>query len=177
MSKEAVKKFYALSEKDLGLKAELLDMDKKYGKNDITRATLPSLIKKEVIPIAKKRGLVFSVEEFIECLEEKKSKLGKEDLLEVSGGLSPKQAALGLSGVLLLSVGAGIGSQFIARAIDKYQQQRIEQKVDIEKKSQRHKLYTKEKKEKVLEGQEGEKKGESEGNFKNKKSNPNIKWV
>lgn len=128
-----VQEFYLMVEKDQTLKKDIEEVDKKYKSKEIKWEMLPSLINKEIIPIAKKKGLVFSSEEFINYLKEKNG-LAEEDLSDVIGGLSPKQAVLGLSGVLLLSIGAGIGTQFIARSVDSSSKQQIEQRIDKNKK-------------------------------------------
>ncbi|MDQ5983711.1 MAG: hypothetical protein RUMPE_00737 [Eubacteriales bacterium SKADARSKE-1] len=164
MPKEDVKKFYLMVEKDEVLRKELLEMDKRYQQKDIKRVMLPALIEKEIIPIAKKRRLNFSTEEFMEYLEEKRNILTEEDLLDVSGGLSPRQAAIGLSGVLLLSIGAGIGTQLIVRSIDNQPEQRMEQRIGREKKTEGHNRG---------KGLEGENKGKERDSFKKHREGEN----
>ena len=106
MSRENVKKFYDLVENDASLKKELEGLDEKIKVSQTDLNNLRGLVKKEIIPVAKKRGLDFTAEELLTYANDKYMKLTEEDLMDISGGISAKNSAIGLSAVLLLSLGS-----------------------------------------------------------------------
>ncbi len=106
MSRENVKKFYDLVENDASLKKELEGLDEKIKVSQTDLNNLRGLVEKEIIPVAKKRGLDFTAEELLTYANDKYMKLTEEDLMDISGGISAKNSAIGLSAVLLLSLGS-----------------------------------------------------------------------
>ena len=68
-----------------------------------------TFIENEIIPIARKKGLTFTSEDFLEYSEDQMRALSKEDLLNVSGGFSSKSA---VEALLLTFLGsfAGVGA-------------------------------------------------------------------
>ncbi len=106
MSMENVKKFYELALKDEELKRELKRINERITVKQSDFVGIRKLVEEEILPLAKKRGLDFTADEIVSFANEQYTKLSEEDLLEVSGGLSTRNTAIGLSTVLLLSLGA-----------------------------------------------------------------------
>lgn len=106
MSREDVKKFYDLVEKDMSLAKELEDLNEKIKVNQTDFNKLRSLVEKEIIPIAKRKNLDFNAEELLTYANDKYMQLTEEDLMDISGGVSARNSAIGLSAVLLLSLGS-----------------------------------------------------------------------
>ena len=105
MSRENVKKFYDLVASDRELAKSLNGLDKEVQLKTSDFAKLKDLVEEKIIPLAKKRNLEFSADELIEYANKKYMELSDEDLLDVSGGLSPRNTAIGLASVLFLSLG------------------------------------------------------------------------
>lgn len=106
MSRENVKKFYELAEKDVDLVQKLASLDSEMSLEASDLANLKDIVNEKIIPLAKEKGLDFTAEEMVDFANEKYMKLDATDLLEVSGGVSPKAAGLALSSVLMLSLGS-----------------------------------------------------------------------
>lgn len=106
MSMENVKKFYELAEIDKEFAQKLARLDSEMSLEASDLANLKDIVNEKIIPLAKGKGLDFTAEEMVEFANEKYLQLSEEDLLDVSGGVSPKAAALGLSSVLMLSLGS-----------------------------------------------------------------------
>ena len=104
MSRENVKKFYELAEKDVDLAQKLARLDNEMSLEASDLAHLKDIVNEKIIPLAKSKGLDFTAEEMVDFANEKYFQLSEDDLLEVSGGVSPKAAGLALSSVLLLSL-------------------------------------------------------------------------
>ena len=106
MSKENVVKFYDEAKKNDKLKAEFENLQNEMQKTEQVK-DFDSLAEK-IVYIGKKYNFDFSKEELNSYLEDLKSNLTDEDLLNISGGrLSPKVAAIGMLGVLGISCIAG----------------------------------------------------------------------
>lgn len=106
MSKENVVKFYDEAKKNAKLKAEFENLQNELQKTEQVK-DFDSLAEK-IVYIGKKYNFDFSKEELNSYLEDLKSNLTDEDLLNISGGrLSPKVAAIGMLGVLGISCIAG----------------------------------------------------------------------
>ena len=106
MSRENVKKFYELAENDMELAQKLASLDSEMALEASDLANLKAIVKEKIIPLANEKGLEFTAEEMVNFANEKYIQLSEDDLLEVSGGVSPKAAGLALSSVLLLSLGS-----------------------------------------------------------------------
>ena len=111
---ENVKKFYDLAEKDEGLKTELIKVNERIKSKQSDFDGIKKLIEDEILPLAKKKGLGFTVDELMSFANQKYTELSEEELLEVSGGLSARSAAIGLSTVLLLSLGGTSAKDFLS---------------------------------------------------------------
>ena len=106
MSKENVVKFYDEAKKNDKLKAEFENLQNELQKIEQVK-DFDSLAEK-IVYIGKKYNFDFSKEELNSYLEDLKSNLTDEDLLNISGGrLSPKVAAIGMLGVLGISFATG----------------------------------------------------------------------
>lgn len=106
MSKENVVKFYDEAKKNDKLKAEFENLQNEMQKTEQVK-DFDSLAEK-IVYIGKKYNFDFSKEELNSYLEDLKSNLTDEDLLNISGGrLSPKVAAIGMLGVLGISFATG----------------------------------------------------------------------
>lgn len=106
MSKENVVKFYDEAKKNDKLKAEFENLQNELQKTEQVK-DFDSLAEK-IVYIGKKYNFDFSKEELNSYLEDLKSNLTDEDLLNISGGrLSPKVAAIGTLGVLGISFATG----------------------------------------------------------------------
>lgn len=106
MSKENVVKFYDEAKKNDKLKAEFENLQNEMQKTEQVK-DFDSLAEK-IVYIGKKYNFDFSKEELNSYLEDLKSNLTDEDLLNISGGrLSPKVAAVGMLGVLGISFATG----------------------------------------------------------------------
>ncbi len=106
MSKENVVKFYDEAKKNDKLKAEFENLQNELQKTEQVK-NFDSLAEK-IVYIGKKYNFDFSKEELNSYLEDLKSNLTDEDLLNISGGrLSPKVAAIGMLGVLGISFATG----------------------------------------------------------------------
>lgn len=106
MSKENVVKFYDEANKNDKLKAEFENLQNELQKTEQVK-NFDSLAEK-IVYIGKKYNFDFSKEELNSYLEDLKSNLTDEDLLNISGGrLSPKVAAIGMLGVLGISFATG----------------------------------------------------------------------
>lgn len=106
MSKENVVKFYDEAKKNDKLKAEFENLQNELQKTEQVK-DFDSLAEK-IVYIGKKYNFDFSKEELNSYLEDLKSNLTDEDLLNISGGrLSPKVAAIGMLGVLGISFATG----------------------------------------------------------------------
>lgn len=106
MSKENIVKFYDEAKKNAKLKAEFENLQNELQKTEQVK-DFDSLAEK-IVYIGKKYNFDFSKEELNSYLEDLKSNLTDEDLLNISGGrLSPKVAAIGMLGVLGISCIAG----------------------------------------------------------------------
>ena len=106
MSKENVVKFYDEAKKNDKLKVEFENLQNELQKTEQVK-NFDSLAEK-IVYIGKKYNFDFSKEELNSYLEDLKSNLTDEDLLNISGGrLSPKVAAVGMLGVLGISFATG----------------------------------------------------------------------
>lgn len=106
MSKENIVKFYDEAKKNAKLKAEFENLQNELQKTEQVK-DFDSLAEK-IVYIGKKYNFDFSKEELNSYLEDLKSNLTDEDLLNISGGrLSPKVAAIGMLGVLGISFATG----------------------------------------------------------------------
>ena len=101
MSKENVIKFYNEVKKNEKLKTEFEVLQNKLQKT--TQFKDFNILAKEIVHIGKKYNFDFSEKELNSYLEELKNNLTDEELLTISGGLSPKIAAMGLLGILGIS--------------------------------------------------------------------------
>ncbi len=106
MSRESVKKFYELAETDKEFAQKLASLDSEMSLEASDLANLKAIVNEKIIPLAKEKGLDFTAEEMVDFANEKYMQLSKDDLLDVSGGVSPKAAGLALSSVLMLSLGS-----------------------------------------------------------------------
>ena len=84
-------------------------------------AKLKDIAKEKIIPLAKKRGLDFSADELLEYANKKYMELRDEDLLDVSGGFSPRNTAIGLASVLFLSLGTAATINLLPSTSDQSQ--------------------------------------------------------
>ena len=85
-----IKKFYDYLIENSEFQAKL----QKNLKNIHTNEDLKDFIKLEVMPLAKEKNYKFTVDDLIKYEEKSLKNLTSEDLLNVSGGISPKSAIL-----------------------------------------------------------------------------------
>ncbi len=101
------KKLYELVQSNETLKNRLLQMDKRYENKELTYENFLDMVNNNIIPIAKEYGITLTQEDIIDKTKAELDKLSDEDLMDVSGGFSPKAAALTLSTIFLMSLGSG----------------------------------------------------------------------
>ncbi len=121
MSRENVKKFYELVANDNELGKSLNALDKEVQIKTSDFAKLKDIVEEKIIPLAKKRGLDFSADELLEYANKKYMELRDEDLLDVSGGFSPRNTAIGLASVLFLSLGTAATINLLPSTSDQSQ--------------------------------------------------------
>lgn len=107
MENKNIKRFYELVQSDETLKRRLLQADNKYENKELTYENFLDMVNNNIIPIAKEYGITLTQEEIINETKAGLNKLSDEDLMDVSGGVSPRMAALTLSTVFLMSLGSG----------------------------------------------------------------------
>lgn len=109
MAIENVKKFFELVKSDEELAREIAKIKDEI-QNKGETVDYEQIISKKVIPMAKKHGLDFTMEDFLKYTNSmvQQGELSDDDLLNVSGGMNLRQGLA--TGFLLLSVGTtGLG--------------------------------------------------------------------
>ena len=112
MNKEILD-FYNSISQDQSLK-ERLSQKIKDIKN---QEDLKTLINTEILPLAKKHGFNFTVEDFLKNEKESAQKLPKEDLLNINGGISLKSILSG-SILSLIMLNTGLSETMVSHAMD-----------------------------------------------------------
>lgn len=107
MENKSIKKLYELVQSDETLKNRLLQIDKRYENKEFTYENFLDVVNNNIIPIAKEYGITLTQEDIINKTKAGLNKLSDVDLMDVSGGFSPKVAALTLSTIFLISLGSG----------------------------------------------------------------------
>lgn len=107
MENKNIKRLYELVQSDELLKNRLLQIDKRYADKELTYENFLDVVNNNIIPIAKEYGITLTQEDIISKTKAGLNKLSDEDLLDVSGGISPRMAALTLSTIFLMSLGSG----------------------------------------------------------------------
>lgn len=103
-NKKEIAKFYEQIFSDTKLKEKLEEK----AKTIVNEEDLKKLIQQEIVPLMKKYNVNFSEKELLEYEEETLKKLSKEDLDDVSGGVSIKSAFL-TGGLLSMALLGGVG--------------------------------------------------------------------
>lgn len=109
MSIENVKKFYVSASEDAKLVEALKKISEEMQQKSLASDKLNELVSSKIIPLAKERGFDFTADELITYSQEMIKGLSEEDLAAVSGGMSPKTAAIALAFTL--------GSSFVAAGV------------------------------------------------------------
>ncbi len=102
--KREIAKFYEQIFSDTKLKEKIVEKAKAI----VNEEDLKKLIQQEIVPLMKKYNVNFSEKELLEYEEETLKKLSKEDLDNVSGGVSIKSALL-TGGLLSMALLGGVG--------------------------------------------------------------------
>ena len=109
MSIENVKKFYVSASEDAKLVEALKKISEEMQQKSLASDKLNELVSSKIIPLAKERGFDFTADELIAYSQEMIKGLSEEDLAAVSGGMSPRTAAIALAFTL--------GSSFVAAGV------------------------------------------------------------
>jgi len=104
MSRENVIKFYEEVKNSENLKKEFEGLRNQVESGEEKREE--SLAKK-IVSLAKENGFDFTEKELLSYMEEVKGTLSEEELLSVSGGVSPKALGVGMLGALMLTFAGG----------------------------------------------------------------------
>lgn len=104
MSIENVEKFLNLAKSNKKLQKELILINEKLQKEG---GDEEKVIADNVVPLAKKNGIIFTAKDFLQYANEQMSALSEEDLLNVSGGISARNTAAALLVTFLGSLGVG----------------------------------------------------------------------
>lgn len=124
MSKKNVENFYLKVKQDIELNEKLEQIKKKLEISE-KKVSLDDL-KQKIISLAYEYNCDFTKKELDEYLEEVKSQMSEEELLKISAGISKKLAILGLSGILLTSLGTGIAMNACINRVEEIQKQKNE---------------------------------------------------
>lgn len=109
MSIENVGKFYVSVSKDAKLTETLEKINEKMKQKNLAPEEFDNLVNSKIIPLAKERGFDFTADELVAYSKEMVKGLSEEDLASVSGGMSPRTAAVALAFTL--------GSSFLAAGV------------------------------------------------------------
>ncbi len=109
MSIENVKKFYVSASEDAKLVEALKKISEEMQQKSLASDKLNELVSSKIIPLAKERGFDFTADELIAYSQEMIKGLSEEDLAAVSGGMSPRTAAIALAVTL--------GSSFVTAGV------------------------------------------------------------
>ncbi len=90
MSIKNVEKFLNLVKSNENLQKELILINEKLQKEE---GNEEKIIADNVVPLAKKNGIIFTADDFLQYANEQMSALSEEDLLNVSGGANLKRTA------------------------------------------------------------------------------------
>ena len=104
MSRENVIKFYEEVKNSENLKREFEGLRNQVESGEEKRE---DILAKKIVSIAKGNGFDFTEKELLNYMGERTEALSEEDLLNVSGGLSPKAVGVGMLGALMLSFASG----------------------------------------------------------------------
>ncbi len=104
MSIKNVEKFLNLVKSNEKLQKELILINEKLQKEE---GNEEKIIADNVVPLAKKNGIIFTAKDFLQYANEQMSALSEEDLLNVSGGISARNTAAALLVTFLGSLGVG----------------------------------------------------------------------
>ncbi|MDR3178678.1 MAG: hypothetical protein LBT82_01295 [Oscillospiraceae bacterium] len=110
MKTKGIKEFYVNSNKKKALGDEILKLRKKYPNKQLSHDQAVEFIKNDLIPLAKKHGYSFTLEDCLDLIKkENTGELNEEELLRAAGGGRLSFKALSLASALLLS-GSAINS-------------------------------------------------------------------
>jgi len=135
MSENKVEKFYLKVKQDIELKEKLEQIKKKL-ETDKKEVSLDDL-KQKIISLAHKYNCDFTKNDLDLYLEKVKSQMTEEELLKISAGISKRLAVLGLSGVLLTSLGTGVALNLGLNRFESIQEQKnkeIEHRQEVREK-------------------------------------------
>ena len=104
MSIKNVEKLLNLAKSNTKLQKELILINEKLQKEG---GDEEKVIADNVVPLAKKNGIIFTANDFLQYANEQMSALSEEDLLTVSGGVSARNTAAALLVTFLGSLGVG----------------------------------------------------------------------
>ncbi len=107
MSIKNVEKFLNLAKADEDLKIKLVDVSRSLQKNGGKIPNEEKFIKDKIVPLARKKGVLFTAKDFLKYADKQVTTLSEEDLLNVSGGLSNRSTAAVLLTTFLGSLGVG----------------------------------------------------------------------
>ena len=113
MSVKNVKKFLDLAKSNEKLQKELILINKKLQKQE---GNEEKFIADNIVPLAKKNGVIFTAKDFLKYADEQMSTLSEEDLLNVSGGANAKRTAMAwlFAGITAASFAAPAVQQFFS---------------------------------------------------------------